>query len=60
MLLAFVALIAMLNGFVGWAGSLVGIDSLTIQLILGYVAGFCRIDCDAERLCWLGGQPGGY
>ena len=37
MLLAFIALIALLNGLVGWAGSLVGVEGLTIQLILGYV-----------------------
>lgn len=37
MLLAFTALIAMLNGIVGWLGTLVSIDNLTIELMLGYV-----------------------
>ena len=35
MLLAFLALVAMLNGFVGWAGGLVGVESLTLESILG-------------------------
>ncbi|NVK54973.1 MAG: NupC/NupG family nucleoside CNT transporter [Alteromonadaceae bacterium] len=37
MLLAFIALIAMLNGIIGWAGGLFGYDSLTIQQILGFL-----------------------
>lgn len=37
MLLAFVALIAMLNGLLGWAGAWLGYPQLTLQLILGYV-----------------------
>lgn len=37
MLLAFVALIALLNGLIGWAGSLFGYPELTFELILGYV-----------------------
>lgn len=37
MLVAFTALIAMLNGLIGWAGGLVGFESLTIELVLGYV-----------------------
>lgn len=37
MLLAFVALIAMVNGLFGWVGNLMGIDNLSIQMILGYV-----------------------
>ena len=36
MLLAFVALIALLNGLLGWVGSLVGAD-LSLELILGTV-----------------------
>ena len=36
MLLAFTALIAMLNAIVGWAGSIVGFDGLTIEILLGY------------------------
>ncbi len=35
MLLAFVALIAMLNGIIGWAGELFGYSDLTFQAILG-------------------------
>jgi CNT family concentrative nucleoside transporter len=37
MLVAFVALIALFNGLVGWLFSLVGIDGVTLQLILGKV-----------------------
>ena len=37
MLLAFIALIALLNGVIGWAGGLFGIENLTFQYILGYV-----------------------
>jgi len=37
MLVAFVALIALFNGLVGWAFSLVGIDGVTMQLILGKI-----------------------
>lgn len=37
MLLAFVGLIALVNGFVGWLGSLAGFDGLTLQQIFGYV-----------------------
>ena len=37
MLVAFTALIAMLNAFVGWVGSLFGFDMLTIELVLGYI-----------------------
>lgn len=37
MLLAFVGLIALINGMVGWAGNLVGIEGLTLQLIFGYL-----------------------
>jgi CNT family concentrative nucleoside transporter len=36
MLLAFTALIAMLNAIVGWAGSVIGFDGLTIEVLLGY------------------------
>ena len=35
MLLAFVAMIALLNGLLGWVGGWVGIEDLTLQLILG-------------------------
>lgn len=37
MLMAFVALIALLNGLIGWFGSLVGVDGLSLQVILGYL-----------------------
>lgn len=35
MLIAFVAIIYMLNGLLGWAGGLVGIEDLTMQWVLG-------------------------
>jgi CNT family concentrative nucleoside transporter len=37
MLLAFISLIALLNGLLGWAGDSVGINGLTIELLLGYL-----------------------
>ncbi|GAA4875852.1 NupC/NupG family nucleoside CNT transporter [Ferrimonas pelagia] len=37
MLLAFIGLIAMLNGIIGWAGGLVGFEGLSLEIILGYV-----------------------
>jgi CNT family concentrative nucleoside transporter len=37
MLIAFVALIYLLNGVLGWAGGLVGFESLTLQWLLGYL-----------------------
>lgn len=37
MLLAFVALIALLNGLIGWTGGLFGYPELTFELILGYL-----------------------
>ncbi|RUO32564.1 NupC/NupG family nucleoside CNT transporter [Aliidiomarina soli] len=37
MLLAFVALIALINGIIGWVGGLFGAEELTLQLILGYI-----------------------
>lgn len=37
MLLSFIALIAMLNGLLGWAGSWLGYPQITMQLILGYL-----------------------
>ncbi|KEQ16186.1 NupC/NupG family nucleoside CNT transporter [Endozoicomonas numazuensis] len=37
MLLAFISLIAMANGILGWAGAWVGYPDVTIELILGYV-----------------------
>ena len=37
MLMAFLALVYLLNAMVGWAGGLVGLDGLTIEAILGWV-----------------------
>jgi CNT family concentrative nucleoside transporter len=37
MLLAFLALIAMSNGFLGWSAGLVGIEGLTLETVAGYV-----------------------
>ncbi|WP_298441331.1 NupC/NupG family nucleoside CNT transporter [uncultured Ferrimonas sp.] len=37
MLLAFIGLIAMINGIIGWAGALVGYDGLTLEMIFGIV-----------------------
>lgn len=37
MLLAFIALVALINGLLGWIGGLVGFDSLSLELILGYL-----------------------
>lgn len=48
MLLAFVALIAMLNGGVSWIGSWFGYEDLTLQAILGFVL---------QPLAWAIGVP---
>lgn len=37
MLLAFIALIALFNGALGWAGALVGYPELSLELITGYL-----------------------
>lgn len=37
MLLAFVALIALFNGVIGWTGALFGFEELTFEQILGYL-----------------------
>lgn len=37
MLLAFVALIALINGVIGWTGDLFGFEELTFEQILGYL-----------------------
>ncbi len=37
MVLAFVALVALANGFVGWAGGLFGYPGVTFQSLLGYL-----------------------
>ena len=36
MLLAFIALIALLNGILGWCGAWFGLPQLSMQLVLGY------------------------
>src|SRR5690606_10197566 len=36
MLLAFIALIAMLNGMLGWLGNLIGFPQLSFELLMGY------------------------
>lgn len=48
MLLAFVALIAMLNGLIGWVGELFGYDNVTFQGILGFFL---------QPLAWVIGVP---
>lgn len=37
MLLAFIALIAMLNGIIGWVGGVIGFPELSFELIIGYL-----------------------
>jgi concentrative nucleoside transporter, CNT family len=37
MLLAFIALIALINGLLGWVGGWFGYDQLSLEVILGYV-----------------------
>jgi len=39
MLIAFIALIAMLNGFLGWAGAFWGQPAFSLQVIFGWVLG---------------------
>ncbi len=39
MLIAFVSLIALFNGLVGWLGGLFGLEGLTLQKMLGWVFG---------------------
>ncbi len=48
MLMAFVALVAMLNAGLGWAGHLAGIDGLSLQSILGTLL---------RPLAWVMGVP---
>lgn len=48
MLLAFIALIAMLNGILGWLGSFVGYGDVTMQGLLGYLL---------APLAWIMGIP---
>lgn len=48
MLLAFIALIAMFNGLVGWVGALLGFEGVTFEGILGYLL---------QPLAWAIGVP---
>lgn len=48
MLLAFIALIAMLNGMLGWVGGLLGFPNLSFELIMGYLN---------APVAWLLGVP---
>lgn len=48
MLMAFIALVAMLNAGLGWVGGLVGITDLSLQAILGFVL---------KPLAWVMGVP---
>jgi len=48
MLLAFIALIAMLNGIIGYFGGIAGYEGLTMQAILGYLF---------QPVAWLIGIP---
>jgi CNT family concentrative nucleoside transporter len=48
MLLAFIALVALLNGIFGWAGGLVGWENLSLELVLGWVL---------APLAWIMGVP---
>lgn len=48
MLLAFIALIAMLNGILSWFTGLFGVDGVTIELILGYAF---------QPVAWILGVP---
>jgi CNT family concentrative nucleoside transporter len=48
MLLAFIALVSLLNALLGWGGSLVGLEALSLEAILGWVL---------APLAWLMGVP---
>jgi CNT family concentrative nucleoside transporter len=48
MLLAFVALVYMLNGILGWATGLVGLEGVTLEAILGWLL---------APLAWIMGVP---
>jgi CNT family concentrative nucleoside transporter len=48
MLLAFIALVSLLNAFIGWGGGLVGVEALSLERILGWVL---------APLAWLMGVP---
>ncbi len=48
MLLAFIALLALINSLLGWAGGLAGFGELSLQLLLGWLG---------APLAWLMGTP---
>jgi CNT family concentrative nucleoside transporter len=48
MLIAFIALITMANGVVGWVGGLVGVEGLTVEMMLGWLL---------APVAWLLGVP---
>lgn len=48
MVLAFIALIALLNGVLGWVTGLFGIEGLTIEILLGYMF---------QPVAWVLGVP---
>jgi CNT family concentrative nucleoside transporter len=48
MLIAFIAFIYMFNGLLGWAGGLVGIEGITLEMILGWLL---------APLAWIMGVP---
>lgn len=48
MLLAFISLIALLNGLLGWVGGFVGFPDITFQTILGFVF---------QPVAWIMGVP---
>jgi CNT family concentrative nucleoside transporter len=50
MLMAFIALIALVNFFIGWAGGLVGLEGLNLQTIFGTLL---------RPLAWVMGVPWG-
>jgi concentrative nucleoside transporter, CNT family len=48
MLLAFIALIALVNAFIGWVGGFAGMDHLSLEMILGWLL---------APLAWFMGVP---
>lgn len=48
MLLVFIALVAMVNAFLGWIGTVAGVPGLSLQLLLGYLL---------APVAWLLGVP---
>lgn len=48
MLLAFIALIALLNALIGWVGGLMGLENFSLELLLGWIL---------APLAWVMGVP---